>query len=271
MLEPNDKAYPTSLAAFRQALSYAIDRQKVSTLGEFNMEPVGNAVGLPSDKANEPYIDKALLKQYPLTYDVAKAKAILKRAGFTWNSSGKLLDPHGKSVALTLLVASGVTDWIAGAEVIQQNLQALGMTVNLKTPSGSTVTNSLVNGSFQLVMGWVNQAPAFLGYNALLNSQFTAPLGKSALSNYERWVDKQTDALLSQYTQAFSLKQQQQIMYKLERIFAQNLPVIPLLHGVAWEEYNTSRLVGWPSASNPFAAFSGPIDDMYIFAQVHKP
>lgn len=270
VLETNDAAYPTSLVSFRQAVSDAINRSQVSTLGEFGYEPVGNSVGLPSDKANQLVINQSVLKRYPVTYNVAKSKSILKQAGFKWTSSGQLMDPHGKPVNITIDVASGVTDWIADAGVIAKDLHAIGINAQVKTPSGSTLNSMFANGSYQMALNWVDSAPAYIGYNQILNSEFGAPIGKNALSNYERWNDKQTDALLTQYPKAFSLKQQQRIMTKLETIFAKDLPVIPLLNGVAWEEYNTARFTGWPSQSSPNASFAGAIDDMYIFASV-KP
>ncbi len=270
VLETNDAKYPISLTSFRQAVSDAINRSQVSTLGEFGYEPVGNSVGLPSDKANQAFINQGVLKRYPLVYNASESKAILKKAGFKWNSSGQLVDPHGHVVKLTIDVASGVTDWIADAGVIAKDLQAIGINAQVTTPSGSTLNSMLANGGYQMALNWVDQAPAYIGYNLVLNSEFGAPIGQTALSNYERWNNKQTDALLAAYPKAFTPNQQKAIMTKLETIFAKNLPVIPLLNGVAWEEYNTSRFTGWPSASNPNASFAGAIDDMYIFANV-KP
>ncbi len=268
VLETNDAKYPISLTSFRQAVSDAIDRNQVSTLGEFGYESVGNSVGLPSDKANETFIDKRVLNKYPLLYNVAKSKAILKKAGFKWNSSGQLIDPKGKPVNITVDVASGVTDWIADAGVIAKDLQAIGINAQVKTPSGSTLNSMYANGSYQMAINWIDGFPAYLGYNLALNSKFGAPIGQAALSNFERWNNEKTDALLAAYPKVFTLSQQKAIMSKLETIFAKNLPVIPLLNGVAWEEYNTSRFTGWPSASNPNASFAGAIDDMYIFANV---
>jgi len=42
-------------------------------------------------------------------------------------------------------------------------------------------------------------------------------------------------------------------MVGLEKIVATQLPVIPLFYGVAWDEYNTSKFTGWPTASNEYA------------------
>ncbi len=271
VLETNDAVYPTSLVSFRKALSLAIDRQKVAMLGEFGYEPVANSVGLPSDRANQTYIDKAVLAHNPLSYNPNAARAILRKAGFKWNKAGQLIDPKGKAVSLTIDVGSGITDWIADAGVVARNLQAIGINAQVKTPSGATVSSALANGSFQLAMNWVNQAPAYIGYNTLLNGAFTARVGQPALSNFERWNNPQTNRLLTQYPKVFGVTQQKAVMGKLESIFAANLPVIPLLDGVAWEEYNTSNFVGWPSAASPYASFAGAIDDMYIFASVHKP
>lgn len=271
VLDTNDAVYPLSLVPFRQALSYAIDRQRVSQSGEFGYEPPGNLMALPPNGADKPFIDPALLKQYPATYNPQKARAILKSAGFTWNESGTLIDPHGKPVSLSILVATGITDWIADAGIIASELQSLGINAQVKTPSGSTESGMIANGNFQLAMNWIGFGnPGYFEYNQTLNSLFSAPVGKVASSNVERWNNKATDALLNAYPKAFTFAQQRSIMYKPESIFVQDLPVIPLLNGAAWEQYNDTNLVGWPSAQNPWAMMAGPIDQMYVFAQVRE-
>ena len=40
----------------------------------------------------------------------------------------------------------------------------------------------------------------------------------------------------------------------LEQIMVEQLPSIPLTNEPYWNQYSTSKFVGWPDAQNPYAA-----------------
>lgn len=270
VLITNDGVYPYSLLALRQAISYSIDRAKLGRLGEYGYETPANATGLPDNPANEKYISKSVVSQYPLAYNQSKAKTILKAAGFTWNSGGQLIDPHGKPVTPTMIALSGATDWISDAQLISGELKAIGITASVDTPSYSTFDSDLADGSFDLAIDNTSSGPGpYYIYNPLLSSSFTAPEGQSAPSNYERWNSSSANSLLSSYVSATSFSAQRSIMVQLEKMVASQLPVIPLLDFPSWEEYNTARFTGWPDAGNPYAMFAyNPFDTMYIFTHI---
>ncbi len=127
----DDTQYPFSLPAFRKALSYAIDRNSVSKLGEYGYAPPTDAIGLnglfPS-WVKDPTV-KAQAKALA-TYDPAKAKATLAAAGFTYKGS-QLLDPKGNPVQLNIHVISGWSDWVASNQIITKNLRDIGIDSNV--------------------------------------------------------------------------------------------------------------------------------------------
>ncbi|HKT37013.1 MAG TPA: ABC transporter substrate-binding protein, partial [Ktedonobacterales bacterium] len=88
---------------------------------------------------------------------------------------------------------------------------------------------------------------------ALLRSTNSAPLGQSANSNYERWIDPKVDKLLDQFAQSNDLATQQQAMAGIQQLMVEELPSIPLLNEPYWYEYNTSAFVGWPDAQHLYA------------------
>lgn len=263
--------YPLNNVEFRQALTMSIDRNKMTQLGEYGYEKPLDSTAVPPAAADKQFEDTAIANTYSDNFNIPKAKSILKKAGFTWDSSGNLIDPKGKKVSLTILVSQGATNQVADAQVISEGFQQLGINVNVQTPTGSTLYSEMANGSFDIAMKAVVQPTLYMDFNTVLNSAFTAPIGKPATSNDERWNDKTTDSLLNQYSQTFDPKQQQATMFKLEKIVAQQVPFIPLCNYPSWEEFNTSRFTGWPSASNPYAAFyASPFDSMYVLATIHK-
>ena len=271
MLFTNDAVYPYSSLPFRRGLSYAINRQKIATLGEYGYETPANATGLPQSKADAPLIDQSIVKSHPLNYSPKTAKAILKSAGYTWTAQGRLIDPKGHPVSANIIAESGATDWISDAQIIAKELQAIGINARVQTPAPSTFVSDLANGNFQLGVYFTSYGPGpYFEYNTLLNSKFSAPVGHSATSNFERWTSAKTDQLLQHYSQAVTPASQQASLNQIESVMAKNLPVIPLVDFPAWEQYNTTQFTGFPNVHNPYAAFASPIDNMYIFAQIRK-
>ena len=49
---------------------------------------------------------------------------------------------------------------------------------------------------------------------------------------------------------------QQADLAPIEQYVAENLPIIPTVYGVVFDEYNTSKFTGWPTASNPYESGS---------------
>ncbi|NMP22264.1 ABC transporter substrate-binding protein [Sulfobacillus harzensis] len=271
VLFTNDAVYPFSSVTFRRALSYAINRKAITSRGEYNYETPANATGLPESKADQPVIDQSIVSQNPMTYDPSKARAILKKAGYTWNSKNQLIDPKGQPVSANIIAESGATDWVSDAQIIAKELDNFGINATVQTPSPSTFLSDLSNGNFQLGVYFTTYGPGpYFEYNTLLNSSFSAPIGHSATSNYERWINPQTNALLQQYTQEFTQSAQQATLDKIEQIMAKDLPVIPLMDFPAWEQYNNTDFTGFPSAHNQYAAMASPIDNMYVEAQLRK-
>ena len=69
----------------RQAMSYAIDRAKVSSIGESGYEPPANQAGIVTPTFSG-WLDQSLASKYDYTYDPSKAKSLLASAGFKLGS-----------------------------------------------------------------------------------------------------------------------------------------------------------------------------------------
>jgi len=111
--------------AFRQAVSSAIDRSGITRL-VFR----GRAAALWTHvtPANKLWMNTSIA--HP-ERSVAKSKEILRSAGFSWSSDGKLLDQKGQPVEFTILSSASNAQRTQMATIIQDDLKELGMKVQV--------------------------------------------------------------------------------------------------------------------------------------------
>jgi peptide/nickel transport system substrate-binding protein len=238
----------------REAISYAIDRDKVSTIGESGYEPPANQAGVVTPTFSG-LLDNQALAAWGNSYDLAKAKALLQSAGFHPGSGGIMTNAAGQKLQFTVINIGGYSDWVASMQVIQQDLRAVGISITPSNLSNTDYQANLFNGHYQLayVEQYTFGPGPYYELNNWLNSANTAPVGKQAASNYERYSNPATDALLKQYSTTTSSATQQSILNQLQQVMLSQVPVIPVVEGVDWYQYDTSSFSGWPTSSNPYA------------------
>ena len=237
--------------AVRQAMAYAIDRAKVSEIGEYGYEPPSNQTGIVTPTFND-WLDQGLAKK--VSYNPAKAESILQQAGFK-KSGGIYHTPDGKPLSFSILNIGGYSDWVASVQVIQDELKAVGIKITPENLSSTTYDNDVYNGKFQLAYdGNESGGPTpYYELRQLLYSKNSAPIGQPAASNWERYSNPQVDALINQYAATADLAKQKSIVKQLEAVMVNEIPVIPVTEGVDWYQYNTKDLDGWVLKNDPFA------------------
>jgi peptide/nickel transport system substrate-binding protein len=94
---------------------------------------------------------------------------------------------------------------------------------------------------------------AYYELNNWLNSANTAPVGKTAASNYERYSNPATDKLLNEYATTTSTSMQQSIMNQIQQVMVTQVPFIPVTEAVDWYQYDTGSFTGWPTPGDPYA------------------
>jgi peptide/nickel transport system substrate-binding protein len=253
MLYLNTAKYPFNLLSVRQAISAAIDREQIYKVAESGYEPVASPTGLvlPSDQN---YLDPQYAN-LSFTKEPTRSLQLLQSAGFHQGSDGIFVDNNGKKLSFSIDVVTGWTDWVTAVQIIASDLKAIGIDAKVNSISFSSYFSALQMGTYDMAISWTNPGPTpFYLYNSLLNSTNSAPLGKPAPSNWERWMDPTTDKLLAQYATTTDPSLQQQALYGLERIMVEQLPSIPLVYGASWYEYSTRNFTGWPDANNPYAS-----------------
>jgi peptide/nickel transport system substrate-binding protein len=253
MLYLNTAKAPFNQLAVRQAISNAIDRDKIYKIAESNYEPVASPTGLllPANQStlNPTYASAAF------ALDTAKSDQLLSGAGFTKGSDGIYVDKTGKKLSFQINVVTGWTDWVTADQIISDNLKAIGIDAKVNSISYNSYFSALQMGSYDMAISWTNPGPTpYYLYYSLLDGANSAAVGKLATSNFERWMDPATDKLLNQYSSTTDATVQQQALNGLQQIMVEQLPSIPLVNGATWNEYSSRNFTGWPSASNAYAS-----------------
>ncbi len=235
----------------RQAFAYAIDRGSVSQKGEYGYEPAGNQTGVLTPTFSN-WVDTAGAGKFKYKFDTAKATSLLRQAGFTKNSSGIFQDSSGMKLSFNVINIGGYTDWVASLQVIQDNLKQAGIEITVQNLNGSDYVNDLFTRNFQLAYGSLATSVGPNPYYELRNMLHSGTAAN--IGNYGGYVNKTVDGLFDQFGATTDSARQHKLMNQIEAAMLEDVPVIPVTESVAWYEYSTKGLAGWPTESDQFAA-----------------
>jgi peptide/nickel transport system substrate-binding protein len=239
----NDSAHATSKLPVRQAISLALDRNQVALIGEGGQQPAANQTGVVTPTFNKYFDSAALNASGYAKQNVDKATQLMKSAGYSTSNPLKL----------SVITVTGYTDWDASLAVIKQQLAPIGIDLTVDDLAGQTYDNKLFTGDFDLAYYGESGGPTpYYEMRKWLYSKNSAPIGKDASSNFERFNDPEVDKLFNQYPSA-SEAGQVTIVKQLEQVMLKQIPVIPVTESVDWFQYNTADIAGWPTEEDPYA------------------
>jgi peptide/nickel transport system substrate-binding protein len=293
--------------AVRKAVSYGVDRNALSLLGESGYEqPASSSSGLilPNQGA---FLDTSLKNDLPTggsAPDAASAKAanlpdgadvydILKNGGWTPPASSKYDSAKGvfksggncdgsnlancwtkggKIIKFSVYDPVPFSDYWENAALMSQELQALGMDVTSKPAQGYSDWNSNITGDpsqWQTAIHWGNGGSIpYIQYQNWFDSK-----DANSVAHFQGWSSADADAALRQYesTDPSDTGSLYPIVQKLEKIMSTQVPDAPLLYGADWNVFSSSKYTGWPNQSHPYMNPSPSDPQMcYILMQL-KP
>jgi peptide/nickel transport system substrate-binding protein len=296
-------------AQVRKAISYAINRNAVSLLGESGYEaPASSSSGLilPAQKAYLPS-DGSLTADLSTAGNVpdpATAKAdklptgddvydILTKDGYTaptsssYNSSTGTYTPGGnctsniatncwekggQDISFSVYDPVAFTDKWEDAALISQELQPLGMDVTTKAAQGDSdwfAGYSSSTTDWQSLLIW--GAGGSLPYIQYEN--WLDPTVKSNAATYTGVSIPAAAQALTQYasTDPSDTAAVTPIVQSLETIMSTQVPYVPLLYGADWNVFSSAAYTNWPNQSHPYMDPSPSDPQMpYILMQL-KP
>ena len=246
---------PFSNKAFRQALNTALDRANITKIATSGVNPIlTNVSGLPLP-AGQPFLNPDLDgKDYASSVD--DAKSILKAAGYTWDGSGKLMDPDGEAVSFKITDPTGWNDYNTAQDLVVATAKELGVDASADKPPADNWFVDVPNGNFQAAFHWTDGgATPYDMYSDIFDGAQYVPVGQKANWNFGRYQNDDATAAFKTYASSSSDDDRKAAMNKIQQIFVDDVPGIALWSRPNTAQYSTKNYVGWPDADN---AYAGP-------------
>jgi peptide/nickel transport system substrate-binding protein len=250
---PNLHRWPTNQLAVRKAISLAIDRSAISRQGESGLEPPAtNASGLvlPNFK---PLLAPSV-KRYKLSArpNVKAAEEVLSKAGYT--VKGGCFEKGGKAVKFAIIDPSSYTDYAEDDKLAAQQLQKAHICATFNGLSVTAWSAGIAKGNFDVMQHWSQTSISpYVLYDNWLDSKL---ITSNRNGNFETLRNRTVDGYLHKLGTAVSTKSQLKYLAPIEKYVATQLPVIPTVYGAAFDEYNSGKFSGWPTAKNPYESGS---------------
>jgi peptide/nickel transport system substrate-binding protein len=226
----DESSAPFNNPVARQALSYAIDRATMVKAAFFGT--ANPALSNDLFSTTSPYYDKSL---QPYAFNLDKAKQLFAQAGVK------------PGTTFTFWALAGRRDeWITMAQILQQDLQKIGLNLSIQrndvstwlakfNPAGKKFPYTIV-GDF-----WSSPADPI------------ANLGQATTGSCDcNWNNAQYDALLKEAQATIDPKKRQAIFDQMQALFAKQTPEMTIAHqtNVIYAQKNVTGLWEDPAGTS---------------------
>lgn len=195
--------------ALRQALNYAIDRERI-------IRYVLHGTALPARGVLPPSLAEDQQPCY--AYDPDRARRLLAEAGY----------PDGRGLPILRLFLSTASRTLSVAEAVQQQWAEIGVRVELQQVEFPRLLAVVRNGELALWRtSWIADYPDPENFLALFVSSNTAPRGP----NTTRYRNRLLDRLYAEATARMADSVQRRYWAQIERIVVGDAPWVFLYHG----------------------------------------
>lgn len=197
----------------RQAVSCAINRGDIVKgvllgLGEPAFGPYK-----PGTWAYHPHLA-------PVSFNPDRARKLLAEAGFADSDGDGILDKDGKPLAFTILTNQGNEPRILTATIIQSQLRAVGIEVQIRTVEWAAFIREFVNtGRFDaIILGWtITQDPDIY---AVWHSSQAVPGGL----NFIHYRNPELDRLLEEARATPDRRHRTELYHRVQEVLAEDQP-----------------------------------------------
>ena len=227
---------------FRQAVSWAVDKQKIVDTCFGGYAAVGQSILTPTtDYAWTPPADMTF------GYDLNKAKQLLDAAGYKdTNGDGIREDKQGKPIKLRLWTRNESPEQQRAGKLIAGSFQSIGIDIELTVMNDGSISDGIWNYKGDtyapdydmFIWGWGEYAdPDYM-------------LGVETTSQIEMWNDSlysdpAYDRLYAQQSSEMDPAKRAAEVQQMQQMFYQAAPYVVICYPKALVAYNTAKWTGW--------------------------
>ncbi|MCS6812730.1 MAG: ABC transporter substrate-binding protein [Cyanobacteria bacterium] len=225
---------------FRQAVAYSIDRERIKQtvfrgLAELQNSPI---------YFKSPYFLSAEQGIKVYNYDPEKAKALLKKAGFRYNSNGELEDAKGNRVEFTILVKAEEKSRVDMMNRIRADLSAIGIKANPQVISFNSILEKLKTRDWECYVGkfaggsvdphsgfniWYSQGEAHQFNQGQRSGE--PPIQNWQVSDWEKDIDR----LMIAASQELDEAKRRALYVEFQQLVQEQVPFIYLVNELNFE------------------------------------
>ena len=250
---PKSKGNPlTRDVSIRQAVAWAIDREKINTLSMGGLATPGAAMFGPA----QPYWQWTPPADQAYSYDPEKAKQILEAAGYVdRDGDGVREAPGGEPLAFRFVALNEYPEDLSAAKMIVGWCRDVGIKLKLdQMAEGAFYDQFYDNANYDLfIWSWGGDIdPGFM-----LSTYTTTQIMNNSMNQYS---NAEYDALYDQQAQALDpadpndLSKRQAIVFAMQEIIHRDCPDIVLWYNVNLAAYRTDEWSGYVRAPGPTGA-----------------
>jgi len=229
---------------FRNALNYAVDRQRLCRIAFQGYAAPGTTI-LPPKTWTGPDFHWQPSESEAYRFDPAKAAQLLDQAGYPLRD-GRRLDKHGDPIVLRLYATTDSVPSQTEGKLIDGWLRKLGLKIEFSVLDGGALNARLWNfkgttyaPDFDM---YVNSWLGYVDPGETLTAETTAQIGGT---NEPSWSNVQYDALCKQQAAQLDPLQRRDAIWQMQRLMYQQTPWVVLAYPDFFEAYNTAKWTGW--------------------------
>ena len=203
----------------RQAIAHAIHKKEIIDGVLFGLGQEATGPYKPGTWVHNPDV-----KRYP--YDPQRAKALLGEAGWKDADGDGVLEKEGRKFSFTVLTNAGNESRAKTAAIIQQNLDGVGVKMEIRTLEWAAFINEFVDKrKFDaVILGW--SIPQDPDQYDIWSSKKTGPKEL----NFVGFQNAEVDRLLEEGRRTFDLEKRKKAYSRIQEILAEEQPYVFLYY-----------------------------------------
>jgi peptide/nickel transport system substrate-binding protein len=255
--------------AFRQALNYAVDKQKIATVAYQGFAIPGETIITHDYYAKAP-VNWEWTPPTPYTFDLTKAGDALTAAGYPLKN-GVRVDKQGKPIKLRLWARSRSLTGQSAGSFIAGWFKSLGLNIQYSVMDDGAIGDKILNTNKagklapdydMFLWGWGGDVDP----NFILSIFLTSQIGSWSDCG---WSNAEYDKLFEQQQTTIDPQARKQIIDRMQQIVYEQSPYIITAYPLDVDAFNSQQWAGWVrSPEGKGGVIYNTLPDTYLFVHL---